>query len=82
MLTGKKQSQETRDKKSKSKIGHSMYTEEWKQKISKSNTGREITWGDKISSSLKGRKIDWDRGVNKDILQYDKKGNFIKEYSS
>jgi len=82
MLTGKKQSEETRNKKSKSMIGHSMYTEEWKQKISKSNTGREITWGDKISSSLKGRKIDWDRGINKTIIQYDLEGNFIKEYSS
>lgn len=82
MLTGKKQSQKTRDKKSQAMKGHSMYTEEWKKKISKSNTGREITWGDKISLSLKGRKIEWDRGVNKSVLQYDKEGNFIREYSS
>jgi hypothetical protein len=82
MLTGKKQSKEIRNKKSQSMKGHSMYTEEWKQKISKSNTGRKITWGDKISLSLKGRKIDWDRGVNKFVLQYDKEGNFIKEHSS
>jgi hypothetical protein len=82
MLTGKKQSKETREKKSQSMKGHSMYTEEWKLKISKSNTGREITWGDKISNSLKGRKINWDRGVNKFIIQSDLEGNFIKEWPS
>jgi hypothetical protein len=79
MLTGKKQSKETRDKKSKSMIGHSMYTEEWKQKISKSNTGREITWGDKISSSLKDRKMPW---RTKSVIQYTLDGNFVKEWES
>jgi hypothetical protein len=79
MLTGKKQSEETRNKKSKSMIGHSMYTEEWKQKISKSNTGREITWSDKISSSLKDRKMPW---RTKPVIQYTLDGNFVKEWES
>lgn len=79
MLTGKKQSQETKNKKSKAMKGHSMYTEEWKQKISKSNIGREITWGKKISDSLKDRKMPW---RTKPVIQYTLKGEFVKEWES
>lgn len=82
MLTGKKQSQETKDKKSKAMKDHSMFTDEWRGKISQSNKGRKITWSKKISESLKGREITWDRGVSKPILQFDKKGQLIKEYPS
>jgi hypothetical protein len=81
MLTGKKQSQETKNKKSKAMKGK-IFPKEQKEKISNSLKGRKITWGDKISNSLKGRKITWDRGVNKTILQFDLKGNFIKEWNS
>jgi hypothetical protein len=92
ILTGKKQTQETKDKKSKSmlntwskktkeemsKIGHKI----WKTR--KINNTTQITpeHANKISQSLKGRKITWDRKRNKSVLQYDLKGNFIKEYES
>ena len=82
MMTGKKHSKLTCDKKSKAMKGHSMFTPEWREKIKQANTGREITWGKKISKSLLGREITWDRGVNKPILQYDKNNNFIKEWDS
>jgi len=58
-----------------------------------SNKGRKITWGDKISKSLKGKPKP--KGFNKDnpnlknrlinnklILQYNKNGEFIKEWNS
>lgn len=58
-----------------------------------SNKGRKITWGDKISKSLKGKPKP--KGFNqnnsnlkgkiinnKPIFQYDKEGNFIKEWNS
>ena len=58
-----------------------------------SNKGRKITWGDKISKSLKGKPKPKDFNQNnpnlkgrlinnKPIFQYDKKGNFIKEWNS
>ena len=59
-----------------------------------SNKGRKITWGDKISKSLKGKpkpkgfgnktkgKAKIKNINNKPILQYDLKGNFIKEWLS
>ena len=59
-----------------------------------SNKGRKITWGDKISKGLKGKpkpkgfgnktkgKAKIKNINNKPILQYDLKGNFIKEWPS
>jgi hypothetical protein len=87
MLTGKSQTQETKNKKSKSMIEvwdkkSKTNKTERKNKISTSLAGRDITWADKISKSLKGRKITWDRKRNKAIIQCDLKGNFIKEYES
>lgn len=89
LLTGKPQSQETKDKKSK------IMLEVWENKTQeeKSIIGSKI-WDTRVkngntniksinrSNSLKGRKITWDRGVNKVIFQYDKQNNFIKEWSS
>jgi len=89
LLTGKNQSQETKDKKSKTML------EVWENKTQeeKSIIGLK-RWDTRVkngttniksinrSNSLKGRKITWDRGVNKAILQYDKQNNFIKEWPS
>ena len=59
-----------------------------------SNKGRKVTWGDKISKGLKGKpkpkgfgnktkgKAKTKNINNKPILQYDLKGNFIKEWLS
>ena len=79
MLKGKKQSQATRDKKSSSMKGHPMFTQDWKDKISKANQGREITWGDKIGESLKGRKTPW---RNKPISQYTLDGEWVRDWES
>jgi len=92
MLTGKPQTQETRDKKSKSmlavwngKTKEEMY--EIGQKIwnarRKNGTDKiQPEHAEKISQSLKGRKITWDRKRNKIIIQYDLDGNIMKEYES
>lgn len=92
MLTGKKQSQETRDKKSESML--EVWANKTKEELSdiglkrwetrKKNGTDNITQeqANNISKALKGRKINWDRGVNKIVLQYDLQGNFIKEYTS
>jgi hypothetical protein len=92
MLIGKKQSKETRDKKSKSML--EVWTNKTKEELSdigfkrwetrKKNGTDKITQkqANNISKALKGRKINWDRGVNKIVLQYDLQGNFIKEYTS
>ena len=101
---GKKLSKEIKDKISKGKVNHSMYTDEWREKISESLKGRNILWGDKISKSTIGRTSPFIGRKHTDetkklmsesrksayknthkfqpILQYDKKGNFIKEWNS
>jgi hypothetical protein len=92
MLTGKKQSKETREKKSQSMIivWENKSIEElsiiglkrWETR-KKNGTDKPTPEHIKnISQALKGRKINWDRGVNKAVLQYDIQGNFIKEYPS
>lgn len=92
MLMGKKQSQETKDKKSismlkvwddkskeeKSEIGKKR----WETRIKNGTNKCTPTQAKNISKSLKGRKITWDRGVSKPVLQFDKKDQFIKEYPS
>ena len=79
MLTGKKHSKETCDKKSKAMKGHPMFTQEWRDKISKTNKGREITWGDKIGKALKGRKMPH---IAKPVIQYTVEGKYVKEWES
>ena len=92
MLTGKKQSQETKNKKSKSML--SVWDGKTKEEMSeigqkiwstrrKNGTDKiQPEHAEKISQSLKGRKITWDRKRNKTIVQYDSDGNIIKEYES
>jgi hypothetical protein len=52
---GKKQSEETKQKKRKKMLGF-KHDDTSKEKRSKALTGRDITWGDKIAEKLKGRK--------------------------
>jgi len=92
MLTGKKQSQETKNKKSKSML--SVWDGKTKEEMSeigqkiwstrrKNGTDKiQPEHAEKISQSLKGRKITWDRKRNKIVMQYDLEGNIIKEYES
>ncbi len=62
------------------------HTEEYKQKLSEDRKGkctrkeRQLSkeTKEKISKSLIGREVTW----SKSILQFDKKGNFIKEWDS
>lgn len=66
-------------------IGYT-HTEEFKQKLSEERKGkctrkeRKLSKEakSKISKKLKGRQATW----SKPVLQYDKEGNFIKEYLS
>lgn len=92
MLTGKNQSQETKNKKSKS------MKRMWSQKSEKemSEIGqkrwetRKVNGNDKITpehaakikAAIQNRKIEWDLGTSKPIIQYDLQGNFIKEWPS
>jgi hypothetical protein len=92
MLTGKKQSQDTKNKKSKSMLGvwDGKTKEEmseigqkiWDTRRKNGNDKIQPEHAEKISQSLKGRKITWDRKRNKTITQYDSDGNIIKEYES
>jgi len=59
------------------------HTEEYKQKLSKERKGiikkplsKEAK--DKLSKALTGREVTW----GKAILQFDKQGNFIKEWDN
>jgi hypothetical protein len=92
MLTGKFQSQETKDRKSKSmskvwnnktkkeisEIGHKI----WETRRKNGNDKIQPEHAEKISQSLKGRKITWDRKRDKPIFQFDLEGKFIKEWPS
>jgi hypothetical protein len=92
MLAGKKQSQDTKNKKSKSMLGvwDGKTKEEmseigqkiWDTRRKNGNDKIQPEHAEKISQSLKGRKITWDRKRNKTITQYDSDGNIIKEYES
>ena len=92
MLTGKKQSQETKDKKSKTmkmiwdskseKESSLIGQKRWNTRIKNGTNVCTKTQAQNISKSLIGRKITWNRGVNKCINQYDLEGNFIKEWES
>jgi hypothetical protein len=90
-LTGKKQKDKTKQKKSESmKLVWANKTDkemtDKAQKIwntrRKNNTLSTDQQRQNISKALKGRKITWDRGRNQIIEQYDTQGNFIKEWPS
>jgi hypothetical protein len=90
-LTGKKQKDKTKQKKSESmKLVWANKTDkemtDKAQKIwntrRKNNTLSTDQQRQNISKALKGLKITWDRGRNQIIEQYDTQGNFIKEWPS
>ena len=77
MLTGKKDSDETRQRKSDGLKKRVMDWESRNLKASEKLKGREITW------NLKGiPKKPHNRKTNIPVMQFDLNGNFIKEYST
>lgn len=54
---GRKESEETRQKKREKMIGH-KWSEETQAKRTAALQNRTMTWGDKVSKALKGRKQD------------------------
>lgn len=85
-LKGKKLSLLTKQKISNSKRGHKCYNNlERGEKIKNSNNKhyqKNSNRNTLISKQLKGRKVSWMGYKNKPILQFDKQGNFIKEWES
>lgn len=90
-LTGKKQTQETRNKKSKTmkKVWASKSEKEIKKIRKKAVETRKSNgdwhskeWKQDQSQRLKGRKITWDRGRNKIVYQLDINNKIIKEFES
>jgi hypothetical protein len=89
MLTGKKQSQETKDKKSKSMLNvwENKSIEElsdigfkrWETRIKNGTNKVTPQQAKNISESLKGRKMPW---RTKPVIQYTLKGEFVKEWES
>ena len=81
---GIKQSQETKDKKSKAMLGKSFHTEKQKEKWSRERKGKKTNWDPNHIKSDKGRKKPKGfkgKGLHP-ISQYDLEGNFIKRYPS
>jgi hypothetical protein len=86
---GYKKSIDTKQKMSKVKLGKKL-PKETKEKISKANKGK-IFSSSHINNLKKGhlkkdksfyKNDNWLKNIKKSILQYDKQGNFIKEWSS
>lgn len=74
-------SDETKKRMSENRKGHKMYNDgEWRLKIKKALTGikRSDETKQKQSEIRKGKSSQ----TKKPVLQYDKQGNFIKEYPS
>jgi hypothetical protein len=74
---------EVKIKQSKGQMGTKRpKTQEWCDKISKANTGREILWADKIGDALRGVPKNYPNPNKKTILQYDINNNLINQYNS
>ena len=73
-------SDETKKRMSENRRGHKMYNDEWRLKIKNSLTGLKRTDETKHKQSeiRKGKPSQ----SKKSVLQYDKQGNFLKEYPS
>ena len=81
---GIKQSQKTRDKKSKAMKGKSIHSEEQKEKWSIERKGKKNNWDPSHIKSDKGKKKPngfVGKGLHP-VTQYDLQGNFIKHYPS
>jgi hypothetical protein len=73
---------EVKAKQSKGQIGTKRpKTQEWCDKISKANKGRNITWANKIGDALRGKPKNY-LSHYKSILQYDLDDNYIQEHKS
>lgn len=90
-LTGKKQKDKTKYKKSESmklvwanKTDKEMTDKAQKVWNTRRKNNKESTLQQRqnISKALKGRKITWDRKRNQAIEQYNLQGEFIQEWSS
>lgn len=75
-MTGRKQSQEEKQKRNESRKGY-VHSEETKLKISNSNKGKK-TAKEHLEKLYKGQIL----ANSKTINQYDLEGNFIKEWQS
>lgn len=75
-MTGRKQSQEEKQKRNESRKGY-LHSEETKLKISNSHKGKK-TSKEHLEKLYKGQLL----ANSKPILQYDLQGNFIKEWQS
>jgi group I intron endonuclease len=78
---GRTWSDDSKKKFKLSKTNHSMYNDEWRNKIKEANKGRKILWADKISNSSKGLKGKF---TNKSHSEETKKkmSEYRKEYYS
>jgi len=75
-MRGKVVTKKTRVKMSKSRIGHPMYTDEWREKISKSKKGKP---NPKLRETITGKpkiKKSWI------VEQFDLSSNYIKSFTS
>jgi hypothetical protein len=75
-MTGRKQSQEEKQKRNESRKGY-LHSEETKLKISNSHKGKK-TSKEHLEKLYKGQIL----ANSKPINQYDLEGNFIKEWQS
>lgn len=92
MLTGKPQTRETKNKKSKSMLDvwegktkeemSEIGQKRWETRRKNGNDKVTQKQAENISKALKGRKITWNRNRNKIILQFDTQNNFIQEWPS
>jgi hypothetical protein len=73
---------EIKARQSKGQIGTKRpKTQEWCDKVSKANKGRQILWANKIGDALRGKSKNY-LSHYKLILQYDLQNNLLNEYQS
>jgi len=73
-------SDETKKLMSENRKGHKMYNDEWRSKIKEALTG--IKRSDKTKQKQSEARKNKPSKSKKSVLQYDKQGNFLKEYPS
>ena len=75
--------QEVRKKQSLGQMGTKRpKSKEWCAKISRANSGRNITWASKIGDALRGVPKNYPNPNKKTIIQYSLEHQYIKEYES
>jgi group I intron endonuclease len=73
-------SDETKKLMSENRKGHKMYNDEWRSKIKEALTG--IKRSDETKQKQSKARKNKPSKSKKSVLQYDKQGNFLKEYPS